>query len=73
MRFDVALGINPMSEIEKLRLVQRSGSPVSLVIGGKSYGENLWAIKNFRRTHKQIDNRGNVLVAEVNIELEEYM
>ncbi len=73
MRFDVALGINPMSEIEKLRLVQRSGSPVSLVIGGKSYGENLWAIKSFRREHRQVDNRGNVLVAEVSIELEEYI
>ena len=61
-----------MAEIEKLRLVQRSGSPVSLVIGGESYGGNLLAIKNFRRAHKQVDNRGNVLVAEVDIELKEY-
>jgi len=73
IRLDVAFGVNPIEEIRKLYQLQKEGEAVSLVIGNRSYGENLWTIKSLRQQYKQVDNRGNLLIAELNIELEEYV
>lgn len=73
MRLDISFGVNPIEEIKKLYQLQKDGEAVSLIIGNRSYGENLWVIKSLRQQYRQVDNRGNLLIAELNIELEEYV
>lgn len=73
MRFDVAYGINPRKEMDALVELARSGKAVPLVIGGKGLGVNLWKIKSLKQRWIHVDNRGNVLVGEVEVELEEYV
>lgn len=73
MRFDVTYGINPRKEMDALVELARSGKAVPLVIGGKGLGVNLWKVKSLKQKWLHIDNRGNVLVGEVEVELEEYV
>lgn len=72
IQLSVALGINPLDEINKLRDLRDKGEPQDLVIGGAPVGENLWVIEEISEDWKKLDNRGNILFAEVDIELEEY-
>lgn len=73
MRFDVSYGINPRREMDALVELARSGKAVPLVIGGKGLGVNLWVVKSLRQRWTHVDNRGNVLVGVVEVELEEYV
>lgn len=73
MRFDVTYGINPRKEMNALLELARSGKAVPLVIGGQGLGVNLWKVKSLRQKWIHVDNRGNVLVGEVEVVLEEYV
>lgn len=69
MRFDVALGINPIVEINKLREARDAGAVLPMTIGGKFLGD--WVIESFSDSWERVDNFGNVLVATVQINLKE--
>ena len=69
MRFDVRLGINPIAEIDKLREARDEGAVVSMTIGGKFLGD--WIIEDVGDSWERTDNKGNVLVATVQITLKE--
>lgn len=73
MRFDARYGINPRKELDQLTDLDRKGKALPLIIGGKGIGVGLWVIKGLEQSWNQVDNRGNVLVATVNITLEEYV
>ncbi|GAV21617.1 phage tail protein [Carboxydothermus pertinax] len=73
MRFDVSYGINPRKERDRLAKLARSGKAVPLVIGGKKLGDKLWVVKSVKEKWNNVDNRGNVLVSVIEVELEEYV
>lgn len=70
MSLSVFLGINPQSEISRLRAAQRSGRIMHLVIGRQSYGN--WVITSLSTDYDRIDNKGNVLIANVSVSLTAY-
>lgn len=72
MFFSVFLGVNPISEVAKLLQAMRRGEVHRLVIGPKAYGTNKWVITKVSTALERYDNRGNLLVAAVNVTMNSY-
>lgn len=72
MFFSAFLGINPMTEITKLITAQRQGKVSRLIIGTSTYGTNRWVITKLSKSLERYDNRGNLLVAKVNVSMQSY-
>lgn len=72
MMFSVFLGVNPMKEITKLVNAVRSGKIDRLVIGSKAYGKSKWVITKVSNQLNRYDNRGNLLVAKVDVSMQAY-
>jgi phage protein U len=68
----VELGIDPIKQIEKLRKMRDTGKVAPLIIGGKPVSQNYWSIQQLRESHKTVDSKGNILIAEVSVSLKEY-
>jgi len=77
MSFDIELsvylGVDPMAEIVKIWTHERSGKPLSLVVGEKAYGKYKWTIQSHKIKMKTYDKRGNVTGASVSVDLLEYL
>ncbi len=71
MRFSVFAGMKPLKEMAKLDKVARKGKAKRLIIGGKKYGKNPLAITKITRELQYFDNKGNLWVAEVQIDMTE--
>lgn len=67
------LGINPIKQIEKLRIMKDTGKVAPFIIGGKPISKNYWSIQQMVESHKVIDNKGNILSSEVTLNLKEYV
>ena len=65
-------GVDPMSEVEKLEGIVRSGYPEYLVLGNRCIGKGRWIMKKLKVDMKRFDNRGNLLEARVNVTLSAY-
>ena len=72
MFFSAFLGVNPISEVSKLLQAMRKGEAHRLVIGPKAYGTNKWVVTKVSTDLKRYDNRGNLLVAAVNVTMNSY-
>lgn len=70
---DVNLGMNPRTEMEKLLSYSRDGKVLPLVIGGKPLGQGKWTITGLTQNWTNVDNKGNVLQASLDVSLEEYV
>lgn len=73
VRFSASLGLNPRKELDRLINIEREGKALPLVIGRKPVGVGLWVITSLSQDWERLDNMGNVLDAQVNITLEEYV
>lgn len=67
------LGINPIKQIEKLRKMRDMGTVALFLLGGKPVSQNHWSLQRIVERHQNIDNKGNLLSAEVDIDLKEYV
>lgn len=67
IRLDKFLGVDPLTEINKMQEYKDVGYRLPLIIGGKFYGH--WVIEKIGETWKNLDNRGNIIVAEINLDL----
>lgn len=72
MRLSVFLGVTPLTEIIKLRSIVQTGKTDRLVIGGKVYGSYKWAMTEMSVNLERFDNKGNLLVAMVDVKMKEY-
>lgn len=72
MFFSAFLGVNPLREIEKLLAAMRKGEVHRLVIGPNAYGTDKWVITKLSNSLDRYDNRGNLLVAKVNVSMKSY-
>lgn len=70
VRFDVAQGLNPAAEIDKLRKMRDAAEPQTLTIGGHPLGK--FALESLDESHNWFDNRGGLLGASVSLSLKEY-
>jgi len=68
-----ALGTNTMKELVKIWTHERSGTPLSLVLGKKFYGKHKWCIENHTTNMETYDKKGNLTSATVSINLIEYL
>lgn len=71
IRLSVFAGMKPFEEMEELDKVARKGKAERLMIGGKKYGKNPFVITKITRNLKYFDNKGNLWVADVQIEMKE--
>lgn len=71
MRFDIALGVDPKSELETLDAVFNSGEAHNLMVGGTPLG--LFVIEKIDEEWKRLDGRGLLIVASVSLQLTEYV
>lgn len=72
MHLSAYLGVNPMTMQNKIDKYRKKGKILTLVIGGKKYGTK-WVITGHSKGYKRYDNKGNLLIAESKISLEEYI
>lgn len=73
MRFDVSYGMNPRKEMDQLVAMVRDGKVYPLIIGGKGIGVYKWSLQSVSQSWQYIDNKGNLLIAEATVSLEEYV
>lgn len=71
MYFSAFLGVNPLTMQKKIDKYRTKGKILTLVIGGKKYGKK-WVIVSHSKGMKRFDGKGNLLIAESKISLEEY-
>lgn len=73
MRFDVQYGMNPKQEMDRLLDMSRTGKAETLIIGGVPLGMDKWTVRTVKQKWKTVDGRGQLLQAEVDVTLKEYM
>jgi hypothetical protein len=73
VRLDVSLGLNPANELKTLREMRDKGEIVKFILNGEPVTENYWLIEQISEDHRQIDNKGRLLVADVSITMKEYV
>ena len=71
MYLSAFLGVNPKTMQEKIDKYRKQGKILTVVIGGKKYGTK-WVITSHSKGYKRFDNKGNLLIAESKVSLEEY-
>jgi hypothetical protein len=72
MEFEVWLGVNPIDEVAKAIVMKRNAEVHRLVIGNKAYGKNKWVLTSVSAPLKEFDNKGNILVASIDVSLLAY-
>ncbi|MCM1165684.1 MAG: phage tail protein [Ruminococcus sp.] len=70
MTLSVFLGVDPQKELSTLEAAKRAGKIMHLVVGQKSYGN--WVINSLSEDYDKIDNKGNILIANVSVSLTAY-
>ena len=73
MLFDVSLGVNPRTEMDKLLVMSRLGKIETLIVGGKPLGSYKWKILGLGQNWNIVDNHGNLIKGAINVTLEEYV
>lgn len=71
MYLSAYLGVNPLEMQNEIDEYKTQGKILTLIIGGKKYGTK-WVIKSHTKGYKKFDNKGNLLIAESKVTLEEY-
>lgn len=71
MIFSASLGVNPREESARLQKMCTDGEAVPLVLGSEVIGE-LWVVESVNESATAWDNKGNILLSEVDVRLKEY-
>lgn len=71
IRLDIALGVNPLAEINSLREMRDNGEEQSLMINGRPLGK--FVLEDISEDWSQTDSAGRLLAAEVSLKLKEYV
>ncbi len=71
MHFSTFGGMNPLKEMNKIDKAARKGKAYRLIIGGKKYGKSKLVITGISRELQFFDKKGNLWIAEVQINMKE--
>lgn len=72
IRIDARHGVKPRKTIDDIDKYIRSGTPATLVIGGKKVGSSKMTINSKSETWDEIWNQGELVRASLDLTLEEY-
>ncbi len=67
------LGVDVEAEIAKIVSAEQSGEALRFVIGKKILGRYRWVITKHTVTYKQLDREQRLILAEVSVQLTEYL
>lgn len=67
------LGVSPQDEVVKIWKYEREGTPLPLTIGKKAYGKYRWVITDHKYSAESYDGEGNVMTANLTLNLLEYL
>ena len=70
---DAQLGVNPADELRKLYEAMNNHEALAFTLGGQVMGGGLWVIDTLNESHSIIGAGGQLLRAEVNLSLKEYL
>ena len=73
MKLLAASGVDVMAELGKIWAYERKGTTLPLVFGEKGYGKFRWTIKNHKIQMRYFDKYGNLVGADVSLNLLEYL
>ena len=73
MHFSASHGVNPRKELDRFVVKAREGRADYLIIGNKRIGVGKWYISDVGEDWNYFDNKGNVLSANINVTMEEYV
>lgn len=71
MIFSASLGVNPKEESARLQKMCTDGEAVPLVLGSEVIGE-LWVVESVNESATAWNNKGDILLSEVDVRLKEY-
>ena len=66
------LGVDPMTELNRIWTYERGGIAVPLTLGNKAYGKYRWLVKSHKVKMEHYDGRGNLTSCKVDVTLTEY-
>ncbi|MBQ4469382.1 MAG: phage tail protein [Synergistaceae bacterium] len=67
------LGVNPKEELQGLREILETHTPVPLIFDGEPQGDNLWVLESLDEKFEYIDNKGTFWAIDVALKLREYI
>lgn len=73
MTLAAQLGVDVEAELAKIVSAERSGEALKLVIGKKVLGRYKWVITKHTVNFKQLDRSGTLVLAEISVQLSEYL
>lgn len=73
MELSAYLGVNPMTEVNRLWQYERTGKTVPLVIGDKGFGKYRWTVKDHKIKMQTFDGAGRITGVTVSVNLLEYL
>ncbi|GHV45290.1 hypothetical protein FACS1894204_04010 [Synergistales bacterium] len=68
-----ALAITPKDEITALLEMLNAGKAIPFILDGEPQGDGLWVIESMGVEHKTLSNKGTLVLAEVSLNLKEYV
>ncbi|MCL2488628.1 MAG: phage tail protein [Oscillospiraceae bacterium] len=66
-------GVDVTAEIKRIQRYKKNGTTLVLIIGTEQIGEYRWVIRGFRVSVRHTDGAGNLLGADVSLDLLEYL
>ena len=72
IKLDARHGVRARTTIDRIEQHVRSGTPESLIIGGKKVGSSKMTINSISETWDEVWNRGELVRASLDLTLEEY-
>ena len=72
IKLSVFLGVSPEKELDALRGYCENGEIVKFIINNKPVIDNRWVIESLNENVLSWDNKGNMLVVDVEVALKEY-
>lgn len=72
MIFSASLGVNPREESARLQKMCTEGEAMPLVLGSEVIGDGLWVVESVSESATAWDNKGNILLSEVDVRLKSY-
>ena len=72
VQLNVALGVNPKTELERLREICDTGEAALFVLAGEPVTKNRFILEKLSESVQYTDGKGNILIAEASLSLKEY-
>lgn len=73
MIFLNSLGVNPFDEVQKARVMCKTGEANFLIIGNHAYGENAWVITDMTENVTVWNGKGEMIGNKLDVSLREYV